>query len=112
MVMFMLLIVVLNFRGDRGRRRFKRNDAKAPQPAPGVSFLLDGNHAFGLWFLSRERRGKPGPMVQKSDDSFDAPRRRFAAFGRLIVDTAYSNWRFAFELARAKTLSDVLTLQA
>src|SRR5262245_9592389 len=51
-------------------------------------------------------------MVQKSDDSFDAPRRRFAAFGRLIVDTAYSNWRFAFELARAKTLSDVLTLQA
>src|SRR5215510_3829592 len=51
-------------------------------------------------------------MVQKSDDFFDASRRRFAALSRLIVDTAYSNWRFGFEFVRARTLSDVLTLQA
>src|SRR5262245_33807563 len=51
-------------------------------------------------------------MVKVSDDFFDATRRRCAALNRFIVDIAYSNWRFGFELARAKTLSDVLTLQA
>jgi hypothetical protein len=51
-------------------------------------------------------------MVQESDDFFDAPRRRFAALNRFIVDIAYSNLRFGFELARAKTFSDVLNLQA
>jgi hypothetical protein len=51
-------------------------------------------------------------MVKESNDFFDAPRRRFAALNRFIVDVAYSNWRFGFELARAKTFSDVLTLQA
>ena len=51
-------------------------------------------------------------MVQESDDFFDAPRRRFAALTRYIVDIAYSNLRFGFELARAKTFSDVLNLQA
>ena len=51
-------------------------------------------------------------MVQESDDFFDAPRRRYAALNRYIVDIAYSNLRFGFELARAKTFSDVLNLQA
>jgi hypothetical protein len=51
-------------------------------------------------------------MVQKSDDFFGATRRRYAALNRYIVDTAYSNLRFGFELARAKTFSDVLNLQA
>src|SRR5262245_64700533 len=51
-------------------------------------------------------------MLKVSDDFFDATRRRCAALNRFIVDIAYSNWRFGFELARAKTLSDVLTLQA
>jgi hypothetical protein len=51
-------------------------------------------------------------MVKVPDDFFDAPRRRWAALNRFIVDTAYSNWRFGFELARARTLSDVLKLQA
>jgi len=51
-------------------------------------------------------------MVQESDDFFDAPRRRYAALKRYIVDIAYSNLRFGFELARAKTFSDVLNLQA
>jgi hypothetical protein len=51
-------------------------------------------------------------MVKESNDFFDAPRRRYAALNRFIVDIAYSNWRFGFELARAKTFSDVLTLQA
>jgi hypothetical protein len=101
--------------------RFKRNDGKAPQggalPASYVTqkdgrFLGDGNHAFGLWFLPRKRQGRLGPMVQESDDFFDAPRRRYAALNRFIVDIAYSNWRFGFELARAKTFSDVLNLQA
>jgi hypothetical protein len=51
-------------------------------------------------------------MVQESDDFFDAPRRRYAALNRYIVDIAYSNLHFCFELARAKTFSDVLNLQA
>ena len=51
-------------------------------------------------------------MVQESDDFFDAPRRRYAALNRYIVDIAYSNLRFGFELARAKTFSDVVNLQA
>jgi hypothetical protein len=51
-------------------------------------------------------------MVQESDDFFDAPRRRYAALNRYIVDVAYSNLRFGFEMARARTLSDVLNLQA
>jgi hypothetical protein len=51
-------------------------------------------------------------MVKVPDDFFDAPRRHFAALNRFIVDVAYSNLRFGFELARARTLSDVLTLQA
>jgi hypothetical protein len=51
-------------------------------------------------------------MVQESDNFFDAPRRRYAALNRFIVDIAYSNLRFGFELARAKTFSDVLNLQA
>src|SRR5262245_27946743 len=51
-------------------------------------------------------------MVQKFDDFFDATRRNCATLNRFIVDVAYSNWRFGFELARARTLSDVLTLQA
>jgi hypothetical protein len=51
-------------------------------------------------------------MVQESDDFFDAPRRRYAALNRYIVGIAYSNLRFGFELARAKTFSDVLNLQA
>jgi hypothetical protein len=51
-------------------------------------------------------------MVQESDDFFDAPRRRCAALNRFIVDVAYSNLRFGFELARAKTFADVLNLQA
>jgi len=51
-------------------------------------------------------------MVQVSDDFFEALWRRCGALNRLIVDIAYSNLRFGFELARAKTLSDVLTLQA
>jgi len=51
-------------------------------------------------------------MVQESDDFFDAPRRRYAALSRYIVDIAYNNLRFGFELARARTLSDVLNLQA
>src|SRR5262245_9295205 len=51
-------------------------------------------------------------MVKVSDDFFDATRRRCAALNRFIVDIAYSNWRFGFELARAKTLTDVLNLQA
>jgi hypothetical protein len=51
-------------------------------------------------------------MVKVPDDFFDAPRRRWAALNRFIVDTAYSNWRFGFELARATTLTDVLKLQA
>src|SRR5262245_3892284 len=51
-------------------------------------------------------------MLKVSDDFFDATRRRCAALNRFIVDIAYSNWRFGFELTRAKTLSDVLTLQA
>jgi hypothetical protein len=51
-------------------------------------------------------------MVQESDDFFDAPRRRYAALNRYLVDIAYSNLRFGFELARAKTFSEVLNLQA
>ena len=51
-------------------------------------------------------------MVQEWNDFFDAPRRRYAALNRFIVDIAYSNLRFGFELARAKTFSDVLMLQA
>ena len=51
-------------------------------------------------------------MVRESDDFFDAPRRRYAALSRYIVDIAYNNLRFGFELARAKTFSDVLNLQA
>src|SRR5262245_60854484 len=51
-------------------------------------------------------------MVKVSDDFFDATRRRCAALNRFIVDIAYNNWRFGFELARARTLSDVLNLQA
>ena len=51
-------------------------------------------------------------MVQESDDFFEASRRRFAALNRFIVDIAYRNLRFGFELARAKTFSDVLNLQA
>jgi hypothetical protein len=51
-------------------------------------------------------------MVQESDDFFNAPRQRYAALNRYIVDIAYSNLRFGFELARAKTFSDVLNLQA
>ena len=50
-------------------------------------------------------------MVKVPNDFFDAPRRRWAALNRFIVDAAYSNWRFGFELARARTLSDVLKLQ-
>ena len=52
------------------------------------------------------------PWCKSSDDFFDAPRRRFAALNRYIVDIAYSNLRFGFEFARAKTFSDVLNLQA
>jgi hypothetical protein len=51
-------------------------------------------------------------MVQVSDDFFEPPWRRCGALSRFIGDIAYSNLRFGFELARAKTLSDVLTLQA
>ena len=51
-------------------------------------------------------------MVKMPDDFLDAPRRRYAALNRFIVDIAYNNWRFGMELARARTLSDVLNLQA
>jgi hypothetical protein len=51
-------------------------------------------------------------MVQESDDFFGAPWRRYTALNRFLVDTAYSNLRFGFELARARTFSDVLNLQA
>jgi hypothetical protein len=51
-------------------------------------------------------------MVQGSDNFFGAPRRRYAALSRYIVDIAYNNLRFGFELARARTFSDVLNLQA
>jgi hypothetical protein len=62
--------------------------------------------------FTKKGKGRLGPMVQESDDFFDAPRRRYAALNRYIVDIAYSNLRFGFELARAKTFSDVLNLQA
>jgi hypothetical protein len=51
-------------------------------------------------------------MRNVPDDFYDAPRRHFAALNRLVANIAYSNLRFGFELARARTLSDVLTLQA
>jgi hypothetical protein len=43
---------------------------------------------------------------------FDAAWRRNALLNRMFADIAHSNLRFAFELARAKTLGDVLKLQA
>jgi hypothetical protein len=43
---------------------------------------------------------------------FDAVWRRNALLNRIFANIAHRNLRFAFELARAKTLGDVLKLQA
>ena len=43
---------------------------------------------------------------------FDAALRRSAVFNRMVAEIAYGNVRFAFELARAKTIGDVMKLQA
>jgi hypothetical protein len=46
------------------------------------------------------------------EDFFGAVWRRTAMLNQKMVDITYINLHFAFELARAKTFSDVLTLQA
>ena len=46
------------------------------------------------------------------ENFFDAAWQRSAALNRIIVNIAHSTLRLAFELARAKTISDVLRLQA
>ena len=50
--------------------------------------------------------------MQVPENFFDAARRRSAALNRIMVDIAHSNLCFGFELARAKTVFDVLKLQA
>lgn len=50
-------------------------------------------------------------MLQVSENHFEASWRRYAALNRFIADIAYSNLHFGFELLRANTLSEVLTLQ-
>ncbi len=53
----------------------------------------------------------PTPMTQALD-LLEAAWRRTAVLNRKMIGLAHSNLRFGFELARAKTLSDVLSLQA
>jgi hypothetical protein len=52
------------------------------------------------------------PIAQVLENVIDAAWRRTAMLNRKMVDIAYSNLNFGFELARAKTFSDVLKLQA
>ncbi len=52
------------------------------------------------------------PITQMPEEFMNAAWRRMAAFNRMIADIAHSNLRFGFELARARTITDVLKLQA
>jgi hypothetical protein len=54
----------------------------------------------------------PTPITQALEHLLEAAWHRTAVLNRRMIGLAHSNLRFGFELARAKTLSDVLSLQA
>jgi hypothetical protein len=54
----------------------------------------------------------PTAITQALEDFLEAAWRRTAVLNRTMIGLAQSNLKFGFELARAKTLSDVLSLQA
>ena len=54
----------------------------------------------------------PTPMTQTLERFLEAAWHRTAVLNRKMIGLAHSNLQFGFELARAKTLSDVLSLQA
>ena len=54
----------------------------------------------------------PTPMTQALEHFLEAAWHRTAVLNRKMIGLAQCNLRFGFELARAKTLSDVLSLQA
>jgi hypothetical protein len=54
----------------------------------------------------------PTAITQALEDFLEAAWHRTAVLNRTMMGLAQSNLKFGFELARAKTLSDVLSLQA
>jgi hypothetical protein len=54
----------------------------------------------------------PTPITQALEHFLEAAWHRTAVLNRRMIGLAQSNLKFGFELARAKTLSDVLSLQA
>jgi hypothetical protein len=54
----------------------------------------------------------PTPITQALEHFLEAAWHRTAVLNRRMIGLAQTNLKFGFELARAKTLSDVLSLQA
>jgi hypothetical protein len=54
----------------------------------------------------------PTAITQALEDFLDAAWHRTVVLNRTVIGLAQSNLKFGFELARAKTLSDVLSLHA
>jgi hypothetical protein len=84
---------------------------KHSQQRPPVVILSDWAP---MAYLARTylRAEVPTPITQALEHFFEAAWHRTVVLNRKMIDVAHSNLKFSFELARAKTLSDVLSLQA